>query len=156
MKLKFMPMATDKYTAYLNSGLDAHGNKPSLATSEGDGMPCRHCLEDIMQGEEYIALAYSPFDAKHVYAEVGPIFLHAQACKAYSADAIPPSFLTREYYMIRGYSQHTKGIIEGTGKRIKSIDIMVEAEKILVIDDCEYVHLRSGTNTCFACRIERV
>lgn len=155
MKLKFLPMPTDQYTTFLDGGLDAHGNKPHRAICNDEGMPCRHCLQDIAKGEEFLAFAYSPFTTKHAYAEVGPIFLHAKACTAYDANGVPPSFLTREHYMIRGYSKATKAIQYGTGQRAASTDIETQAAKILQNDDCEYVHLRSATNTCFACRIER-
>lgn len=155
MNLKFLPMPTDQYTAYINGKSDAHGNAPTLAISDGGGMPCRHCLDDIAKGDEYLTLAYSPFETKHAYAEVGPIFLHAKACTAYDANETPTSFLTREHYMMRGYSKTNKAIIYGTGKRVPSKDIEAEVAKILQDDDCEYVHLRSATNTCFACRVEQ-
>lgn len=154
MKLKIMPMPTDRYTALIEGGLDAHNNKPALNISDGDGMPCRHCLDDIAKGDEYLTFAYSPFETQHAYAEVGPIFLHAEACDAYNASDVPPSFLTREHYMMRGYSATTGAIIYGTGKRVLATDLKAEAVKILTNDDCAYVHLRSATNTCFACRIE--
>ncbi|MBL1421388.1 MAG: DUF1203 domain-containing protein [Alphaproteobacteria bacterium] len=155
MKHKFLPMPTEQYLEFINGGLDAHGNKPTLAISDGGGMPCRHCLDDIAKGDEFLALAYSPFTTKHAYTEVGPIFLHAKTCKAYDADTLPPSFLTREHYMIRGYSKATKAIMYGTGQRVASADIGAKVEKIFANEDCEYVHVRSATYTCFACRIER-
>ncbi|PCI86080.1 MAG: hypothetical protein COB24_10870 [Hyphomicrobiales bacterium] len=155
MKLKFLPVPTEQYLEIINGGLDAHGNKPTLSISDGGGMPCRHCLEDIAKGDEFLAFAYSPFNTKHAYAEVGPIFLHAKTCKAYDAHSIPPSFLTREHYMIRGYSKTTKAIQYGTGQRVASNNIEAQAAEILKDEDCEYVHIRSASYTCFACRIER-
>ena len=155
MKLNFLPIPTKRYLEIINGGLDAHGNKPYRSISDGDGMPCRHCLQDIAKGDEFLALAYSPFEAKHAYAEVGPIFLHTNACNAYNADGLPPSFLEREHYMIRGYNKLTKAILYGTGQRVASGDIEAEAAKILQNDECEYVHVRSASYTCFSCRIER-
>lgn len=155
MKLKFLPIPTARYEALINDGLDAHGKPPVRAICEDEGMPCRHCLQDIAMSEAFLALAYSPFEQMHAYAEVGPIFLHASGCEAYAGFGLPESFLKREHYMMRGYSKTNKAIIYGTGKRVASTDIAFEAARILKDDDCAYVHLRSASYTCFACRIER-
>lgn len=155
MKLKFTPIPTERYHQLINGGLDAHDQMPIKQISDGGGIPCRHCLADIAKNDEYLALAYSPFESNHAFAEVGPIFLHTNACKAYNAEEIPPSFLQREYYMMRGYSKTTKGILYGTGQRVATTDIEAEAAKILQKDDCDFVHLRSASYTCFACEIER-
>lgn len=155
MKLKFLPIPTDRYLKIINEDPDAHGNKPHSAISDGDGMPCRHCLQDIAKGDEFLTLAYSPFEKQHAFAEVGPIFLHAKECKAYDGDGIPPSFLEREHYVMRGYRQDNDTILYGTGQRVASEDIEAKAVEILKNDECAYVHLRSASYTCFACRIER-
>ncbi|MCJ8324961.1 MAG: DUF1203 domain-containing protein [Rhizobiales bacterium] len=155
MKLKFTPIPTERYEQLINGGLDAHERMPIKQISDGGGMPCRHCLADIARGDEFFTLAYSPFETQHAYAEVGPIFLHANACEAFKAAGMPPSFLQREYYMMRGYSKTTKAIIYGTGQRVATADIEVAVAKILQDDDCDYVHLRSASYTCFACKIVR-
>ncbi len=54
---------------------------PERRTSNGVGVPCRHCLRNVEAGRDYLILAYRPFPALQPYAETGPIFLHAEPCE---------------------------------------------------------------------------
>ena len=52
----------------------------------------------------YLILAYRPFDEAQPYAEVGPIFLHAEPCERYPVTGETPAmFLQRERYLLKGY-----------------------------------------------------
>ena len=67
------------------------GQPPERKISDGDGVPCRHCLGYVEAGAPYLVLAYRPFPAPQPYAEVGPVFLHADPCPAYDpANGLPP------------------------------------------------------------------
>ena len=68
------------------AGPDAHGQKPEKQISDGDGVPCRHCLTRVAKGEPYLVLAYRPFPRDQPYAETGPIFLHAEPCPRFEED----------------------------------------------------------------------
>ena len=63
-------------------GTDANGMAPERTVSDGDGNPCRHCLDMIGAGEPMLVLAHRPFATVQPYAEVGPVFLHAEPCEA--------------------------------------------------------------------------
>ena len=80
--MRFSPIATPIARAYQSGGLDANGQVPERQISDGDGNPCRHCLNLIPKGAEMLVLAHRPFPAPQPYAEVGPIFLCADACEA--------------------------------------------------------------------------
>src|SRR3546814_3636336 len=68
------------------------------------GNPCRHCLDDVAAGVPMLVLAHLPFPAPQPYAELGPIFLHAEVCQRYDAAAgVPAMFLRREAILLRGY-----------------------------------------------------
>jgi len=89
------------------------------------------------------------------YAEVGPIFLHADACERYpETDQIPAMFLERESHLLKGYDRDDR-IIYGTGRIVKSADVAEAASGILDRDEVNYVHVRSALNNCFSCRIDR-
>ena len=155
MRLKFVPISSEKVRDLQNGGLDFYGNLPIKLISDGGGIPCRHCLEDIAEGDGYLALAFGPFADQHAYAEVGPIFIHSKKCHAYSGKVIPTSFLTREHYIMHAYSKRTKAIIYGSGKRITSDKVALEAHKLFENMDTDFIHLRSASYTCFSCRVER-
>ncbi len=154
-KILFSSMPTDQAEAYWSGAADAYGQTPEAHVSQGDGVPCRHCQQDVAKGERYLILAYRPFPHLQPYAETGPIFLHAAPCERYpETDRIPPMFLARQNYLLKGYGKDDR-IIYGTGRIVASADIAAAAAAMLACDDVGYVHVRSALNNCFSCRIGR-
>jgi len=83
MAIQFKALPSEQVRTLQRGGPDAYGQTPELRISDGDAMPCRHCLKNIAAGDAYLILAYRPFPELQPYAETGPIFLHAEF--------IPPS-----------------------------------------------------------------
>ena len=153
--IRFSSMPTDAAQAYWAGARDANGQEPETHVSDGDGVPCRHCQQDVAAGEAYLILAYRPFPRPQPYAEIGPIFLHAGPCARYpGTDRTPAMFLKRESYLLKGYARDDR-IVYGTGQIVRSADIAAAASRILDRDDVAYVHVRSALNNCFSCRIDR-
>lgn len=151
----FRAMPTAEARHYQSGGADAYGQPPERHVSDGDGVPCRHCLSDVAAGEAYLILAYRPFPVPQPYAETGPIFLHAGACaRAPESDEPPPSVRLRHAQLLKGYSADHR-IVYGTGKVVPTADIVSEAAAILAREDVAYVHARSARNNCYTCRIDR-
>ena len=140
-----------------NGGLDANGHKPERHISEGGGMmPCRHCLTDIKAGEPYLILAHRPFSSVQPYAEQGPIFLHAESCSRHpDSQDVPTMFLERKSYLIRGYSANDR-IVYGTGKIVAPTAMAEAAGEMFGDARVAYIHVRSASNNCYQCRIDRV
>ena len=156
MTLIFTGMPTDLAAAYRAVAPDANGQVPERKISDGDGVPCRHCLGYVEAGAPYLVLAYRPFPAPQPYAEVGPVFLHADACPAYDpANGIPPRHRRKTgSQILRGYGSDDR-IVYGTGIVVPQSEIEERAEKILADERVAYVHMRSATNNCFTLRIDR-
>ena len=153
--ITYLAMPTEEARAFQAGGSDAYGLPPEHRVSDGNGVPCRHCLQDVANGDEYLILAYRPFPALQPYAETGPIFLHAKACaRADDANEIPPMLARRTAHLIKGYSRDDR-IVYGTGKIVPSAELSTEAAQILKRGDVDYVHVRSSVNNCYTCRIER-
>ncbi|OLP59892.1 hypothetical protein BJF93_09810 [Xaviernesmea oryzae] len=153
--IRFCPMPTDLAEAYRRGAGDAYGLKPERHQSDGDGMPCRHCLDNIEAGKSYMTLAYRPFRTLHPYAETGPIFLHADACPAYQGGAsLPPILTSSPDYLVKAYGANER-IVYGTGAVTASAEIAARAETLLARDDIAFVDIRSARNNCFQCRIVR-
>jgi hypothetical protein len=148
-------MATAIARAYQAGEPDANGQVPERHISDGDGIPCRHCQQDVAAGEPYLILNYRPFPAPQPYAETGPIFLHANECPRYPEVAeLPPVIAVRRLFLLKGYNKADR-IVYGTGQLVAPADLSAAAAAILARDDVVYVHARSGTNNCYQCRIER-
>ena len=128
---------------------------PEKRVSDGDGVPCRHCLRNVKAGEQYLVLAYRPFPALQPYAETGPIFLHAEACdRAAETDVIPEMFRATPDYILRGYGPDDR-IVYGTGAVVPTGRIAEEAANRLDDPRVAYVHVRSARNNCYQVRIDR-
>lgn len=78
MLLRYVALPTEEVRALQRGGPDAYGMVPEKRISDGDGVPCRHCLTNVAAGKEYLVLAYRPFPDLQPYAETGPIFLCAE------------------------------------------------------------------------------
>ncbi|HEV7433652.1 MAG TPA: DUF1203 domain-containing protein [Pseudorhizobium sp.] len=153
--LIFSAIASEHAEALRSGSPDAYGRKPERLMSAGAGMPCRHCLNVITEGEELLVLAYCPFPELQPYAETGPIFLHAQACRRYDAcEILPPILETSPDYILRGYG-HDDRIVYGTGAVTAQRDIAFRAKELLARQDIAYIHVRSSRNNCYQCRIDR-
>lgn len=153
--IKFVSMPTETVRAYQAGGVDANGQAPEVHVSDGDGIPCRHCQEDVAAGARYLILNHRPFPAPQPYAETGPIFLHADSCPRYPEVAdLPPVFATRKLFLLKGYNAQDR-IVYGTGQLVPPAEIAVAATAIFARDGVAYIHARSAFNNCFQCRIER-
>lgn len=155
MSVRFLALPTDAVRALQDGGPDAYGATPEQQISDGDGVPCRHCLRHVEAGAAYLVLAYRPFPRLQPYAETGPIFLHAEPCKrAEEADTLPELFKDTPDYIVRGYGVDDR-IVYGTGGVIPTKQIPERAQTLLDRPDVAYVHVRSARNNCYQCRIER-
>ena len=154
MPLLFKALPTDDVRALQAGGGDAYGATPEVRVSDGDGVPCRHCLRQVGAGERYLVLAYRPFPSLQPYAETGPIFLHAEPCeRAADSDGLPEILHGSPDYIVRGYSVEDR-IVYGTGAVVPTADIPDRAAALLNREDVAYLHVRSARNNCYQCRIE--
>ena len=154
MTVRFEALPTDAVRRLQNGGTDAYDHAPDRRVSDGNGVPCRHCLENIKAGDPYLVVAYCPFETLQPYAETGPIFLHSETCtRAQPGDALPPILSSRSY-ILRGYDA-AEEIIYGTGAVVPTDDLNTRAEDLLADDHVAFVHVRSASNNCYQCRIDR-
>ena len=151
--MRFTPIPTDVVRAYQSGGPDANGQVPERKVSDGDGNPCRHCLQMIPEGAEMLVLAHRPFPVPQPYAELGPIFLCADACEAGGGEAVP-EILESPTYIVRGYGPDDR-IVYGTGAVVATSALESEASTRLSDPRIAYVHVRSAKNNCFQVRVDR-
>ncbi|WP_048646556.1 DUF1203 domain-containing protein [Nitratireductor soli] len=153
--IKFTAMSSDEADALRSGAPDAYGNAPERRISDGQGIPCRHCLRGVKAGRPYLILAYRPFPETQPYAETGPIFLCAEPCeRAPDSDVMPELFRARPDWLLRGYG-HDDRIVYGTGAVTPKKDICTRAHALLQRDDIAYLHMRSAQYNCYQVRIER-
>lgn len=154
MTIRFSALDTERVSAWRAGAPDANGQPAERQTAPVGGLPCRHCLAMIDAGELLLILAHRPFPAPQPYAEVGPIFLHARICQQGGGDDRVPAFLASPRYIVRGYGADDR-IVYGTGAIVATAEIPSHAERLFEDQRVAYAHVRSATNNCFHCRIDR-
>lgn len=153
MSIRFAAMDSTIVENLRHGAVDANGQPAEVAVSNGNGVPCRHCLAHVQVGERYLILAHRPFPEPQPYAEVGPIFLHADGCPRGGGSEMP-SMLASPQYIIRGYNDRDR-IVYGTGRVVPTPSIGEAATALLADPAIAYVHVRSASNNCYQCRIDR-
>ncbi|MEY9532061.1 DUF1203 domain-containing protein [Sinorhizobium fredii] len=153
MTLRYVAMPDMDAEQLWQGGRDAYGNLPERHISDGVGVPCRHCLRNVEEGEAYLILAYRPFSSAQPYAETGPIFMHADACPAADGTLLPSILTSSTDYLLRGYSADER-IVYGTGGVVPADMLERRADELLARPDVDSVHVRSAKNNCYQCRIE--
>lgn len=151
---RYTPLPTASVRALQSGSPDVHGQVPERKVSDGDGVPCRHCLCEIPAGKDMLVLAYRPFPNAQPYAETGPIFLCAEECAPFDGDGVPEILTTSPSYLIKGYGDDHR-IVYGTGSVVPTKDLDKHTDAILADDRVAYVHVRSARNNCYQARAER-
>jgi Protein of unknown function (DUF1203) len=153
MRVMFEALPTKTVRALRSGAADANGQTPERgAISDGNGVPCRHCLRDTPAGHEYLILAHRPFPAPQPYAETGPIFLCAEDCVRWDGQGVPPILTTSPDYLLKGYSTDHR-IVYGSGKVVAADAIAAYAEGLFADPRVAFVDVRSARNNCFQARI---
>ncbi|OCP01029.1 MULTISPECIES: DUF1203 domain-containing protein [unclassified Ensifer] len=152
MPLRYVPMSADDARRMREGEPDAYGNAPERQISDGSGVPCRHCLDYVEAGAPYLIFALRPFSSMQPYAETGPVFMHAEVCPAHDGKSLPPILVSRDNYLLRGYSDDER-IVYGTGDVVARDDLETRAKELLARSDVAAVHVRSTRYNCYQCRI---
>ena len=153
MAIQFKALPTDHVRALQCGGPDAYGQTPERRISDGDGMPCRHCLKNIAAGDGYLILAYRPFPELQPYAETGPVFFCADCTPAAPSPELP-EILSSPSQILRGYDADGR-IAYGTGGVVAREGIIARARDLLGRPGIIHVDVRSAANNCFLVRIRR-
>lgn len=152
MQLKFAAYDQDFVDAVRAGGPDANGQPAEQAVSAGSGTPCRSCLRNVPAGAGMLILAARPFPALQPYAELGPIFLCAEACMPFQGEETPPILATSPEYLLKGYGADDR-IVYGTGQIVAAPRLRNYAAELLLDARVAYVDVRSARNNCFLTRI---
>ena len=123
-----------------------------ITADSPNGFPCRHCLRWAKPGERVILFPYAAISPGHPYSESGPIFIHAEPCKRYTATREYPANF-REGRVFRAYdaNQNIIGAEIADGAKPEAV-----IEKLLENPETAFVHARSLTHGCYTFEIERV
>ena len=154
MQPVFLALPPAVVAHYRAGGADAYGLAPERRRVEGGGVPCRATLRLLPEGAPYLIVAHRPFAGLNPYAETGPIFLSAEDLPIAAPGTELPPFLASAQYIVRGYSADER-IVYGTGHVTPRDEIVDTCERLLSRPEVAFLHIRSATNNCYHCRVER-
>jgi hypothetical protein len=102
-------------------------------------------------GERVILFPYAAIPSGHPYSETGPIFVHANECKRYSAtNEYPPDF--RDGRVFRAYDSKCN-IIDAQVLNGSEPEVVIES--LFQNPDTAFVDARSVSRGCFTFRVQR-
>ncbi len=137
-------------------GADDFGN-PLVATVVGEdgagGTPLRCCLREARVGERVALIAYQPATVGGPYAEVGPVFIHAEDCSGYATpDRYPDDFRQRRQ-VLRAYGRDSAIVDAAIAENGDEAEALCGA--FLARPDVAYIHSRNVLYGCYMFTVRR-
>lgn len=89
------------------AGVDDFGHAVRVSVADAEpGTPLRCCLREAHVGERVALIAWRPLEEapESVYAEVGPVFVHADDCPGYPDDVSYPQGFRHRRQVVRSYT----------------------------------------------------
>jgi hypothetical protein len=134
------------------AGVDDFGNDLVVTTEPEGGHPLRCCLSEARPGDRIALLAYRPFPWDGVYAEAGPVYIHADECGGYPDTAAYPEGFRHRQQIFRAYGSDRTivdaEIVEGARAEDAIADLLARPE-------VDFVHSRNVAYGCFMFAIHR-
>jgi hypothetical protein len=134
-------------------GRDDFGNRLEITINQDDGgAPLRCCLREAAVGESITLIAYQPATCGGPYAEVGPVFIHAEPCSGYPQTSAYPEGFRHRPQLFRAYGP--------TGRQVHN-QIVEPGEQEAVIGrllarpDVDFIHSRNLLAGCYMFSIIR-
>jgi hypothetical protein len=146
-------MPTEAADAIRSTRTDGYGNTARVIVDDNGGSPCRHCLRKTTPGDTVLLSSYRPFANSTVYQEVGPIFVHADACTRHDEEAGFPIDFSAQRMILRPYDRNDD--IYDAQRYAEAGTAQAVALELLADPEVAYVHARSFTRGCFLFRLER-
>lgn len=128
------------------AGVDDFGNELVITvTQDQGGMPLRCCLREATVGEQVALLAWRPAGVPGPYAEVGPVFVHAQSCPGWTGDGYPEGLRHRQQ-LLRAYDGQGCAV---DNEIVEGADAETALSRLLDRADVAYVHSRNVLAGCY-------
>lgn len=134
-------------------GVDDFGNELIVMTEQNeDGRPLRCCLREAAVGDRFALIAWQPAKAGGAYAEVGPVFIHADSCPGYATGNAYPEGFRHRNQLFRAYGrdgwQVDNRLVEGN-------DAEAAIAELFARPDVSYLHSRNVLAGCYMFTISR-
>jgi hypothetical protein len=127
---------------------------PVVASRERAGAPLRCCLREAAAGEAVALIAYQPSTLGGPYAEIGPIFVHANPCAGYPDTGRYPQAFRHRRQVLRVYDAEGSQIYD-LNRIVEGHDAEVTITELLARHQVSYLHSRNVLAGCYMFNITR-
>jgi len=153
--LCFQAIPADDLSRIRRAAVDDFGHALRvLVNHDEDGAPLRCCLREAWAGERITLISWQPLvDAPdNVYAEIGPIFIHAEDCAGYRDTGAYPEDFRHRRLVLRSYTAdgdvHHLTITDGSSAETAIRELLADPAAVVV-------HSRNILAGCFMFAIRR-
>jgi hypothetical protein len=128
-----------------------YGHPAHVEVATGYG-PCRTCLRTFREGEEErVLFTWNAFEGMDGYPSPGPVFIHRDACEAWSGEGFPPE-LRPLPLMLEGYGAGRWLVAR---EPVRDGQVEDAAERLFANPAVAYLHVRNAEAGCYIARVER-
>lgn len=128
-----------------------YGHPAHVEPATGYG-PCRSCLRQFQTGEQRILFTYNPFAGLDKYPSPGPVFIHAEPCRAFDAISEWPAELRSLPLTLEAYGPDRHIVARA---RPEPHSLETSTQDLLQTPGTKYIHVRNTEAGCYIARIER-
>jgi hypothetical protein len=147
--LRYLAIPEDVAAEARETGRDRFGHAVPLYHSDE---PCRVCLRIATSAEKFRLVSYQPLPDCNPYAEIGPIFIHAEPCAPYAETAIFPSDFLGRRLVLRAYGHAGEIVRALVAEPFAAPD---RAAELLADEGVVEIHVRNPAYGCFDFKIVR-
>jgi Protein of unknown function (DUF1203) len=152
-RFRVTPVPAAELERLRRAGRDDAGNVlEPFTNTDPDGTPLRCCLRPASVGEQVVLLAYQPPGTAGPYAEVGPIFVHAEPCSGYAEPHVYPAAYRDRRQVLRAYN--TSGRM-GDAMLVDGATAEEGIARLLADPSVAIVHSRNVLAGCYMFAIQR-
>ena len=128
-----------------------YGHAAQLEMARGTG-PCRCCLQPFEVGRDSrLLFTYRPAARDGTLMAPGPVFIHAEHCRAFSGAGFPEGLRALPLaFEARAAGSRVTELVTGNG-----LPPEAQIERLFASAQTEWIHLRHAEAGCFIARIER-
>ena len=137
-----------------SAGKDEHGNDFVVRPAEG-WEPLRCCLRDARAGESVALVSYSPFTMRSPWTEVGPVFVHGEACDRDQPPTELPADMRTGPRVLRTYFDDESLDYDDITFVPEGEDVEPALRDLLARPQVAAVHVRASLSQCFLYEVRR-
>ena|SRR5690242_12962287 len=152
MSFVISPIPAARLEAMRHTGTDDAGAHFEPIVADEDGAPLRCCLRDARAGERLALIAYIPAGADGVCREIGPVFIHADACEGYTEPNAYPAGFRHRQQVFRAYDK--AGRI-ADALLVEGAEAEAGITRLLARPEVATVHSRNVLYGCYMFAIDR-